>query len=155
MLTILLLTQTHCALDYDRAAVTHIPFDKTECNKDEEKCMKFCGGNELQYSRIKGQPNYRMLTRFSEGSVPGYTHLKTISEVIDKGNTFYSCRKVCLNLNSCLSAYRTQWKSGYFWCMQKYYDYQYDKCENADTDVKWERWQQKIVCKDEFLSSDY
>jgi hypothetical protein len=116
--------------------------------------MKFCGGSELEYRLFKGHKQYQMETRLKGGQL-GITNLETISEVIDKGNSFYSCRKVCLNLNSCLSAYRTQWKSGYFWCMQKYYDYQYAVCENADTDKKWERWRQKIVCKDKFLSSDY
>jgi hypothetical protein len=121
--------------------------------KDEENCMKFCGGSELEYRMFKGIKEYRMSIRSNEGSEPGITNIKDISDVIEKGDTFYSCRKVCLHLNSCLSAYRTQWKSGYFWCMQKYYDHQYAVCGNADTDVKWERWEQKNICKDHFLGS--
>jgi hypothetical protein len=116
--------------------------------------MKFCGGSELEYRMSSGLKEYRMTIRSTDGSPPGVTNLKTISEVIDKGNTFYSCRKVCLNLNSCLSAYRTKWKSGYFWCMGKYYAHQYSVCGNADTERKiFSRWEQRISCKDQFLES--
>jgi len=76
--------------------------------------------------------------------------------MIEKGKTFYSCRKVCLNLNSCLSAYRTQWKGGYFWCMKKYYEHQYSICPAADSGASW-GWQgdtgKPDLCRKKFLEN--